>query len=109
MTTTDDIGQAIAAMCSDEAGFQILRKPTSSRYFMSYYNGSVASRITKLAVRIQIPKKILNLLNKETQTERLQDLNLVVLVRTPYSGSTVYVECNGYVKYTETAKQITIR
>lgn len=104
----DDISVMLATVIDDIYGIQIIGQPKCSTLKnISDDTGVEAHYIWETS--FDIPRNLLNILNKETETERLQNLILgLVGIQTSTTG--VYVlTAHAVVHYTEVRKGITIR
>jgi hypothetical protein len=107
--TVNIIDDLVDDMSDDSIGFRLFQLPHMSRFVLGWYT-TADVYLTKWTCKIQIPKDIINLLNKEVETERLQPVYLVVLLPEVNGDSkAVYATWSIKVEYVEQSKGITIR
>lgn len=102
------INELLDDRIDDDLGYQILSQTRQGIPVMSVWNGASFFYHYRCSLIIDIPKKIINLLNKESQTERLQELLCVLCVQLTAS-QTLYIQKTEVIEFIETAKTITIR
>jgi hypothetical protein len=102
---TYTISQKLDSSTNDEFGFQRIGNHRVSKFVPSSTSGN---RTNVLQTQFEIPRNIVNLLNKEVSTERLQTLYLGLTGQTS-NGATIYYNGIIEVTYIEAAKGITIR
>jgi hypothetical protein len=94
----------IAANCDDVFSFIPLGPMRMSRRIPS----TVASDNRASEFTIVLPQHLIQLLNKEVETERLQDLKLVAVGRST-NGTVITIEYGIEVEFIEVRRNITIR
>jgi len=107
-TSTYKIESVLADAVDDEVGLLPLFQPKASHYVMTYDNGGPV-QWHQLSFVGNLPKKVINLLNKETQTEREQELLFGAVVQTELSGEYVTLTMFLEIEYANVSKTITIR
>jgi hypothetical protein len=87
----------------DVFGFEMISPVRTSR------SKPDASNYFKIEVTIDLPQRYVQLLNKETETERLQDLYIAIvgIVQNTTGDLSIYMGAD--ISYTETRKTITFR
>jgi hypothetical protein len=90
-------------MSDDVFGYDIIVPFRMAR--KSHYTGSAAY---SLETTFQLPRKILDILNKETETERLQELYLAI-VGFGTNTATVAFVTGMFIEYTEQRKIVVLR
>jgi hypothetical protein len=100
------ISTILAAAVDDECGYQLLGTPRVAKPIFG--NGAAAVPSWIIDTRIVIPKNIINLLNKQVSTERLQEL-LVGYYGAAITNNEIYVDGVMEISYLISDKGITIR
>ena len=95
------IDEALDAAIDDEFGYQKIGSIRNSK--IHPFSG-----LDQIETKVQIPRNLINLLNKEVSTERLQSLILGIVGHAEITG-TIVCTWIGVVNYIETRKGITIR
>jgi hypothetical protein len=103
----EEIDQIIAAQCDDEFGFEIARN--ISARFIPHNDFDANIMYYGVSGQTVVPQRILNLLNKETQTERSQSTFLCFVLQTSQASKNLYYRMGSVIDYTLTAKNISIR
>jgi hypothetical protein len=89
--TSREVSDMIAQACSDEFGFYALQPKTSTakNLFMDIA-GTTNYLEVALTYTFELPKHLLNVLNKSISTERDQDLMLALVIISKDSGTIGY-------------------
>lgn len=98
------ISTNLASCIDDEFGFQLVNQPKGSK--LAPNDG--ATHTMEIIQNLDVPQNVINLLNKEVNTERLQGLNLVAYGVQLQTGTTV-LRPTMYIEWIERSKGITIR
>jgi hypothetical protein len=98
------VGEMLDASIDDVFGFQLIGEAKTARRLFP-----VANMIHGFEIRIMVPTNIVQLLNKETETERLQNVLFGVVGVCLTSSDIVAHYYTARVRYTEERKSITIR
>ena len=106
---TSEINSALDSAINDVFGFQKLQNVRVCKVINVTDDGGVGWN-QEVQINMDLPRNILNLLNKQNQTERLQDIYLGLLMKNGNDAAAV-VTTAGFVEYIyeEKAKSITIR
>jgi hypothetical protein len=103
--TPGDIDSLLDSSVDDEFGFQTLGDMRVSKF------GCNDGNYTRIETRVVLPKNILNLINKEVSTERLQDLlfGLVGFQASDPASALLTIKIVNEIHYSVLRKGITIR
>lgn len=106
--TQSELAVMIDQMFDDEVGYNIIFEPKFARRLARFWDGTNGLLEHVCEFDCQLSKKHLRLLNREIQTERLQDLYLLVIVRGDNTID-IYKSESITIKYSHVAKELTIR
>lgn len=109
VTENDDVdalivGEVLDVCIDDVFGFVQQQTRCSRRV-----RGSTTAIQQGVEFTLSVPPHLVNLLNKETETERLQDLHAVVIGHRNTANDVIDVQTITEVHYTEERKTLTIR
>jgi hypothetical protein len=107
-STEYTLNEILDGCIDDDFGFQVIGKMKSSVATNQFYDGSSVRLNHRIIFNIDIPKKFLTILNRDTQTERLRHLTLVIIVQ----GTTgiIHYNCTHFeMRYLHSAKPVQIR
>lgn len=100
----DRVEEMIDVATDDVFGYHPLGNIRGSRS-----SPNIGTNAQKSEITLQLPQHLLALLNKETETERLQNLHLALVGKTDSVGASLVGECYLAVEFTEMRKSIVIR
>lgn len=93
----------------DVFGYRILGYPRGSPMFMEIWNGTSFVQLYKTSLVIKLSKNILKIINKTSETERLQSLYLLLYLRGTTNGQEIFYNYSSIIKYRQERKGISIR
>lgn len=103
-----EISTILDSAIDDDFGFQFIGEPKVSVVKNVSDDGGLELHYL-YEVQVDIPQNLINLLNKETHTERLQDLYMALVGVTSGTSDVILLKHFYIVDYVETRKSITIR
>lgn len=106
--TQHNLLEALDVACNDDIGFEPMTKIKQSQARMIYYNSSASHTWHMLNFEINLSPKLINLINREAQTERSQDLTACVILQGITTQSVGITWTISY-EYKNIAKNISIR
>jgi hypothetical protein len=98
------ISELINSSCDDVFGYYALGNVRISRS-----HPTIGTNSQKVETTVQLPQHLVNLLNKETETERLQSLIVALVGKTFQNNVNLEGQCWIVVEYHEFRKNIVIR
>ena len=106
----DDLAQTgidtiLNASIDDVFGYQVLRSISPAKRVRC----STAAIQFGVEIQLELPQNILNLLNKESETERLQNLMMGFVGQRSVAADGIVGESQYIIEYTEQRKALTIR
>jgi hypothetical protein len=96
----------VDAACDDVFGYTLIDDSRTSRRLRGPYDGA---SVKGGEFRINIPQHLVQLLNKETETERLQDLYLAIVGIMNTAGDSVHIDAFWTIRFHEERKTVTVR
>lgn len=102
-----EVSKLIAAAISDVFGYDLLGNLRFSKV-MPTGDGTQAALVTIIETTFNLPPKILNILNKESESERLQDL-FVGIVGLGLANQTFYIKIGYEIKFIKDQQKVVIR
>ena len=109
--TAQHVAPAVNAVCSDEFGLKKLTEFKLGRVDGIWYDTNTNNEYLHHSIRhtVTVPQNLIALLNKESQSERLQNLQFVLIGRADPGWNDVRYIATLNVDYTVKQKGITIR
>jgi hypothetical protein len=112
IATERKIEKLIDDAVDDEVGVKYLRAGMfiTERIFPLFNSSGViqASRYSA-SIKVSLPKRILSLLNSQSQTERLQDLKLFLILQVESHGAAIDIDYGRENHYSLQRKQVIFR
>lgn len=107
LTNGNSFGENLNTCCDDVFGYQKIGEPSVGR--ITNFLASTFEKHYFVNRKIVIPQNIINLLNKEINSERLQTLYLGLCGWIENTSASLQLEVTSYCEWIEKSKGITIR
>lgn len=107
-STQRNLSAALDVACNDVLAFEAVTPLKTSRIKTSLHDGSNIISYHTINFEITMNPKLINLMNKESQTERLQSLYFVLVVQGTMAESVAITQGFSW-EYRNISKQISIR
>lgn len=109
MSENTDLQAHLDAQVSDDFSVEWIGNNVTSTLVCEYWDGSQAKHLWKTVFNVTFSKRIMALLNRTSQTERLQNLYLAIITYSSSNSAAINCYEKSMLRYKDVVKNIIIR